>query len=201
MYEVQKHFLHKDGTPVSFIKSPNGGSSVRPLYLIIHYTAGTTADGAISWFKNSAAKASAHLVIDRKGVATQMRSFNQSAWHAGKSTWNELEGMNSFSLGIELVNAGKLTKTESGDWVNWAKNKITSSEVIVATHKHESSPAGWHNYSPEQIEAVVDIGMALHAAYGFLDVLGHEDVSPHRKVDPGPAFPMSSVQSRILGRA
>jgi N-acetylmuramoyl-L-alanine amidase len=201
LYEVKKHLLHKDGAAVRFVNSPNGGSTVRPLYLIMHYTAGTTASGAIAWFENPAAKASAHLVIDRDGAVTQMRAFNRSTWHAGKSSWNELEGMNAFSLGIELVNAGKLKKTDAGEWVNWAGNRIPAAEVIVATHKHETSPAGWHIYTPEQIATVTEVGLALHAAYGFLDVLGHEDISPGRKVDPGPAFPLLSIQSRIMGRA
>ncbi len=201
MYEVKRHLLHFDSRPVDFVELPNGSSTVRVLYLIIHYTAGTTADGAISWFQNPMARASAHLVIGRDGQVTQMRPFNRSAWHAGKSRWNELENLNSHSLGIELVNAGKLQKTDAGKWINWAEREIPAAEVIVATHKHESSAAGWHIYTPQQIEATVAVGVALNAAYDFLDVLGHEDISPGRKVDPGPAFPMIGVQSRILGRA
>lgn len=199
-FSIKTHRLHQDGTPVTLAATPNMGGNVRPLYLILHFTAGTSANGAISWLANPDAKASAHLVVDRDGSVTQMVPFNRIAWHAGKSKWNDLEGMNAYSIGIEIVNAGKLEKSETGVWTNWAGRKIEADDVVVATHKNESSPAGWHRYTAEQIETVVAIGTVLNAQYGFLDVLGHDDVAPHRKVDPGPAFPMVSVQSKILGR-
>lgn len=200
-YSVHSHMLHVDGNPVRFVATPNQGpvGSVRPLYLIMHYTAGATADGAINHLAKAEAQASAHLVIDRDGSTTQMVAFNRRAWHAGISRWHDLEGMNHYSIGIELVNAGKLDQI--GDaWLNWAKRPVATAQVHVATHKHEDKPAGWHIYTPEQIEAALDVAVALHAAYGFLDVLGHEDVSRGRKVDPGPLFPMASFASRILGR-
>ncbi|PWC90910.1 N-acetylmuramyl-L-alanine amidase [Azospirillum sp. TSH100] len=199
-FSIKTHRLHQDGTPVELVATPNMGGTVRPLYLILHFTAGTSGNGAISWLANPDAKASAHLVVDRDGSVTQMVPFNRIAWHAGKSRWNDLEGMNAYSIGIEIVNAGKLKKSESGTWTSWSGQKIEADDVIVATHKHESSPAGWHRYTSEQIAAVVAIGAALNTQYGFLDVLGHDDIAPDRKVDPGPAFPMVSVQSKILGR-
>lgn len=200
-YSVQGHILRNNGNPVAFTATPNQGpvGSVRPLYLIMHYTAGPTAAGAINWLANSQAQASAHLVIDRNGQVTQMVAFNRRAWHAGVSRWQELESMNSYSIGIELVNAGKLKKV-GNRWENWAGNVIPAAEVEEATHKHETSSAGWQVYPTVQIEAALDVALALHATYRFLDVLGHEDVSRGRKVDPGPAFPMSSFASRVIGR-
>lgn len=200
VYDVQSHRLRQAGKPVPFQESPNKGGTVRPLYLIMHYTAGTSADGAIKWLADARAKASAHLVVDRSGSVTQLVPFNRVAWHAGKSRWNELDGMNAFSLGIEIVNAGKLRRNERGQWVNWASNIIPDEEVTVATHKNESFATGWQIYTQEQLDAVIEIGLALNDEYDFLDVLGHDDVSPGRKVDPGPAFPMTSVQSKIMGR-
>ncbi len=200
MFEVKKHLLHRNDEQVPFVESPNGGSSVRPLYLIIHYTAGTTASSAVNWFKNPQAKASAHLVIDRDGAITQMRPFNKSAWHAGKSKWGDIDGLNGFSIGIELVNAGKLKRDEAGHWLTWSNQKIKNEEVILATHRHETSPAGWHIYPQEQLEVLETVGTALNEAYAFLDILGHDDISPGRKVDPGPAFPLITVQSHIFGR-
>lgn len=200
-YIIKNHRLFKDGIEVSFIASPNGGAPLAASYLIIHYTAGTTAAGAINWFKNPAAEASAHLVLDRDGSITQMMPFNKVAWHAGKSSWNGLEGFNRHSIGIEVVNAGKLHKNGVGQWVNWANNVIKNEDVIVARHKNESNEAGWQMYTEAQVDAVVAIGVALRKQYGFVDVLGHDDISPRRKVDPGPAFPMISVASKILGRA
>ena len=142
VYDVQSHRLRQAGKPVPFQESPNKGGAVRPLYLIMHYTAGTSADGAIKWLADARAKASAHLVVDRSGSVTQLVPFNRIAWHAGKSRWNELDGMNAFSLGIEIVNAGKLRRNERGQWVNWASTIIPDEEVTVATHKNESSATG-----------------------------------------------------------
>lgn len=198
--EVKRHLLYDENAQVVFKRTPNGGGSLKPLYLIIHYTAGTTAAGAIGWFEKPEAKASAHLVIDRNGDITQMMEFNKKTWHAGKSEWADLAGLNSYSIGIELVNAGKLTQTASGRWKSWSGTELPDDEVLVATHKNETQPAGWHAFTERQIETAVEVGIALNSTYGFLDVLGHEDISPRRKVDPGPAFPLLSVQSKIMGR-
>lgn len=189
------------GERVSFTRSPNFSSGLSPLYLILHYTAGTTLAGAVSWFQNPRAQASAHLVIDRDGSIVQMVPFNRRAWHAGKSRWGNLDGMNHYSIGIELVNAGKLRKNSSGQWVTWSNKVIPVSDVSIARHKDETSDAGWHEYPEAQIEAATEVGALLHNAYKFTDILGHDDVSPGRKVDPGPLFPMISFRSIVLGRA
>ena len=186
---------------VTFQRSPNQSSPITPIYLLMHYTAGTTLDGAVSWFLNPAAQASSHLLIGRDGAIVQMVAFNKKAWHAGASAWGNLQGMNQYAIGIELVNAGKLCKRGDGKWENWAKNVIAESDVTVATHAHETTPTGWHEYTEAQISAALQLASLLHANYHFTDVLGHEDVSPGRKTDPGPLFPMNSFRSRVLGRA
>lgn len=200
-YSIAKHRLLKDGAAVPWKESPNHGGAVKPRFLIMHYTAGTSASGAVSWLTNPKAKASAHLVIGRDGAVTQLVGFDTVAWHAGKSSWQGLVGINSWSIGIELVNAGKLNRNGAGKWVNWAENVVPDDQVITATHKHETSPVGWQTYPLAQLEAAIEIGRALHAAYEFDDVLGHDDISPKRKVDPGPAFPMISFVSRVMGGA
>ena len=199
MFSIQNHSLLNAGAAVPFTATPNQGGVVRPLYLIMHYTAGTSASGAISWLANPEAKASAHLVVDTNGAVTQMVRFNRVAWHAGRSNWGDLEGMNQFSIGIELVNAGKLRRV-AGKWLNWAGRVIPDPDVVEDTHKHETSPAGWQVYPAAQIDAALAIAVALHRTYRFLDVLGHEDISRGRKVDPGPAFPMRSFAFHIIGR-
>lgn len=166
----------------------------------MHYTAGAKADGAISWFRNPEANASAHLVIDRDGAITQMVDFNRVAWHAGKSAYSGLEGINGYSIGIEIANAGKLSKGGDGKWRNWADNAVADSEVVVATHKNEAHEAGWHRFTSQQIQASIEVGIALRDKYKLIEVLGHDDIAPKRKVDPGPAFPMLSVASKIMGR-
>ncbi|MGL4438255.1 MAG: N-acetylmuramoyl-L-alanine amidase, partial [Bosea sp. (in: a-proteobacteria)] len=156
-FSVNNHRLREDGVDVSFVLSPNGGAALTPTYLIMHYTAGMTAAGAINWFKNPEAEASAHLVIDRDGKITQMMPFNKVAWHAGISSWQGLTGFNRHSIGIEIVNAGKLNRNGAGKWVNWAGNVVADKDVIVAKHKNENSDAGWHAYTDVQIERVVDL--------------------------------------------
>lgn len=188
------------GEKVSFVESPNYSPTVLPIYLIIHYTAGTTLSSAVSWFEKSEAQASAHLIIDRDGSIVQMVEFNHRAWHAGKSRWGNLEGMNHYSIGIELVNAGKLRKNSNGQWVNWSKKVIAAEEVTIAKHKDESTDAGWHEFPEAQIDAVTKVSVLLHKTYHFTDILGHDDVSPGRKTDPGPIFPINSFRSVVLGR-
>lgn len=199
-YSVKRNRLQFGGHDVDFVETPNMSGQVKPLYLILHYTAGTTAEGAISWFKNRSSQASAHLVVDRDGSVTQMVPLNRIAWHAGKRSWQGVDGLNSYSIGIEIVNAGRLTRSEEGEWVNWADNKVPPSEVTVLAHKNGSHASGWQIYTKAQLEKVSEIGSALHERFKFLDVVGHEDISPGRKIDPGPAFPMISVSSKIMGR-
>ena len=74
-------------------------------------------------------------------------------------------------------------------------------EVTLATHKHETTQAGWHEYTEAQINAAIAVASLLNATYHFTDVLGHEGVSPDRKIDPGPLFPLGSFRSVVLGRA
>lgn len=200
--KIANHLLvGETGETVSFQKSPNQSAGLSPIYLIMHYTAGTSVDGAVSWLCKTEAQASAHLVIGRSGEIVQLVAFNKRAWHAGKSVWGTLEGMNQYSIGIELVNAGKLRKRSDGKWVNWANIIIPEDEVSVAIHKSETTECGWHEYTQAQLDAAIQVASLLNASYPFTDILGHEDVSPGRKTDPGPLFPMNSFRSMVLGRA
>ena len=105
--KISNHLLisEQHDPSITFIKTPNVSTGFSPLFLLVHYTAGTTAEGAVSWFQNKAAQASAHIIIDRNGSIIQMVPFNRRAWHAGKSKWGNLEGLNQYAIGIELVNA------------------------------------------------------------------------------------------------
>ena len=198
---VSDHLLFDNqGNQAAFQESPNQGSGISQLYLVIHYTAGTTLESAVSWFLNPDAQASAHVVIGRDGAIVQMVAFDQRAWHAGRSKWGELENLNQYAIGIELVNAGKLRKRADAKWIDWTGNVIPDDEVTMATHQHENAPAGWHEYTEVQINALLATALALNSAYKFVDVLGHDAISPARKVDPGPLFPMGSFRSKVLGR-
>ena len=200
--KVANNRLSADGSKfgVKFVASPNIGAKIAPKYLIIHFTAGRDAASSIDWFKNPDAKASAHLVIDRaNGEVTQMVDFNVTAWHAGKSKWKTINGLNSCSIGIELDNAGQLTKS-GPQFLAWFKKAYPADDVFTATDA-KGAETYWHEYGEAQIESLMEVASALHTVYKFTDILGHSDIAPGRKTDPGPAFPMGSFKSRILGRA
>jgi N-acetylmuramoyl-L-alanine amidase len=112
--QITQHRLNSEQQLIRFHASPNMGGQLAQTYMVIHFTAATTLDGAEATFANPAAKVSAHLVIDRDGSILQMVPFNRVAWHAGISRWRGLEGLNSHSIGVELVNAGRLVPTVSG---------------------------------------------------------------------------------------
>ncbi|GAA3971206.1 hypothetical protein GCM10022246_24620 [Pedobacter ginsengiterrae] len=199
--QIKNHLLIKDdGNAVTFKATPNKGGSLTPQYLVMHYTAATTAGSAISWFLNPNAQASAHLLIDRDGSITQFAPFNVITWHAGKSQWQGLSGLNKYSIGIELVNGGRLTKS-GNKWICPVDHRtIPIDEVIIARHKNDSTESGWQEYTEKQLEAAMNVAALLVKKYNLKDVVGHEDIAPIRKSDPGPAFPMLSFRSKAMGR-
>jgi N-acetylmuramoyl-L-alanine amidase len=198
--KIVNHRLFKDDdTPYRFVESPNAGGELQHEYLVMHYTAGPTAEAAVSWLSNPVASASAHLVIGRDGSVTQLVPFDTVAWHAGTSIWEGRVGLNRYSIGIELDNAGRLTR-HGTRWLAWFGTEYGDGEVIEAVHTNETQAAGWHLYTPEQLEVTFEVSALLVAEYGLLDVVGHDDIAPGRKTDPGPAFPMMSFRSRLLGR-
>jgi len=192
--------MNDDDTAVPFKESPNLGGKVQHKYLVMHFTAGASAKESVDWLTSKEAKASAHVVIGRNGSVTQLVPFDRIAWHAGPSAWEGLNGMNSYSLGIELDCAGKLTR--SGEhWRAWFGESYDDDEVIQAVHKFETELCGWHIYTAEQMRAALLVAGLLMEEYKLFDVVGHDDIAPHRKCDPGPAFPMASFRSRLLGRS
>ncbi len=193
-------FNHKlAGDLVTFEQSPNRGGVITPQYLVIHYTAGSGLEGTVRHFLDPNAKASAHLAIGRDGNICQMVPFNLKAWHAGVSTWAGLQGLNTCSIGIELDNAGRLTPVGS-EFQAWFGKRYPTSEAIRARHKNETTETWWHAYTEKQITAARQVAALLMTTYGLKEILGHDDIAPGRKVDPGPAFPMSSFKSTIIGR-
>jgi N-acetylmuramoyl-L-alanine amidase len=205
---VRNHRLYRpDGSAVRFVETKNQGAlftAPEPTHLIIHYTAGGTMSGAVEWFKNAASKVSAHLVIDRDGETTQMVRFDRIAWHAGVSSWRGRSGMNKFSLGIELVNWGLLRRAADG-YVTSTGRKVPESRVVLARHKNfePNRVHAWEVFDESQFAAVVAASLALVRAYSIPieNVLGHDDVSPVRKQDPGPAFDMKRFKALLLGRS
>ncbi len=199
--KIIRHRLHKDdGKPYPFVPSPNKGGKAEPKYLVMHYTATPDLEVAIRSLINPKRKASAHLVIGRDGSITQLVPFDRVAWHAGASSWDGLKGLNQYSLGIELENAGKLQR-QGEKWRAWFGGVYDRDDVIEAIHRNETNPAGWHIFTREQIEAALELSIVLVEHYSLLDLVGHDDISPGRKIDPGPAFSLSGFRSNVLGLA
>lgn len=198
---IKNHLLMLDtGKQATFKPTPNRGGRYTPQYLVMHFTAATTAASAVNWFLNPAASASAHLVIAPDGAVTQCAPFNIVTWHAGRSQWNGLTGLNQFSIGIEIVNAGRLEKRGDKWTCQVDKATIPDEDVVMATHRNETQVAAWHEYTSKQLEVSLQVALALVNHYGLKDVLGHDEISPMRKSDPGPAFPMGSFRSKVMGR-
>ena len=199
---IRSHRLeHDDGTPYSFMSSHNQGpGSITPEFLVMHYTAGRDAQSSIAHLVDADSRASAHLVIGRDGSITQLVDFDRRAWHAGTSHWDGRDNVNGFSIGIELDNAGELTGG-AGHWRSWFQMPVDDADVLVARHKHGGSESGWHRFTEAQIGAAAEVAGLLVRHYGLRDVVGHDDIAPDRKRDPGPAFPMASFRSMALGRA
>lgn len=207
-----QHRLCDDaGKPVPFQASPNHGGTFTELkFLVMHYTAGRSAENAANWLCSPQAKASAHLVISKDGSCIQLVPFNVIAWHAGESQWSApagsskkpkvYKGLNKFSIGIELDNPGRLVM--HGDkWRSLSLGTVyPAKDGIQLTHKLEQKPAGWHVYPAAQLETAREVAHLLVERYGLADVLGHDDIAPDRKRDPGPAFDMDNFRAGLFGR-
>lgn len=137
--------------------------------LVLHYTGMQSADAALSRLCDPLAKVSAHYTIDREGVVHRHVAEDRRAWHAGISHWAGASNINARSIGIELVNPG-----------------------------HEF---GYIPFSDAQIESLIELAggivrrHAIHPRY----VLGHSDVAPARKEDPGELFPWQRLAARDIG--
>jgi N-acetylmuramoyl-L-alanine amidase len=197
-YTIKNHLLYLDGTQVPFKKTPNVGGKMsisNMKYLVMHFTGSNSNSSAVNWLTNSQAQASAHLVIDHDGSITQLAPFNNVCWHAGKSSWKGLSGLNSYSVGIELVNAGMLGQNGNGKFFERLGNKPVSNEDVSVVR---GTP--WMKYDIRQIDVAKEVGKVIFETYDMEDVLGHEEIAPGRKTDPGPAFPMSSFEGYVVGR-
>jgi N-acetylmuramoyl-L-alanine amidase len=201
MKVVRHRLIADNGRAVPYVESPNrGGKLSAHDFLVVHYTGGSDFDSSVAWRTRRRARAAAHLVIGRDGQIAQLVPFDRQAWHAGPSHWNNQSGLNRYSIGIELDNAGVLHR-RGGEWFNWLGGKIPDAESIEATHKLDGEQKGWHAYTLEQLELALEVAATLVEHYRLKEVLGHDEIAPERKRDPGPAFPMESFRGRILGRS
>ena len=119
--------------------------------------------------KSINSKVSCHYLINRKGIITQMVKDDKVAWHAGKSKWKNFKNLNENSIGIELVNKG---------------------------HNF-----GYQNFSNLQISSLINLCRSLKKIYKIKreNFLGHSDIAPLRKIDPGNKFPWKKLSKYNLG--
>ena len=197
--QIENHLLRGDG--VEFIESPNIGDRFEQGYpdtIVMHYTSCRDARTAIATLTDPERKVSAHLVVDREGVVTQLVPFDVVAWHAGVSQWKGRTALNRFSLGIEVDNPGRL-EARDGRYLAHFGDSYPAAETVRAVHRNEAEAAYWHAYPESQLTVVEQLCRLLIAEYGIVEIVGHEEIAPDRKVDPGPAFPLDGMRTRLLG--
>jgi N-acetylmuramoyl-L-alanine amidase len=199
IYKIKNHKLEG----VTYQRSPNQGENIEKnlRYLLIHYTGGRSFQQTVDYLCKKSAKASAHLVLGREGEITQLVPFSKKTWNAGASSWNGLEGLNDYTISIELDNYGLLTKKPDGTYRTYFGRTVSKKEVFIGAHKNSPNIVrAWHEYTEAQIDKLEEIAPVIYEKYELEDILGHDDVAPKRKNDPGPAFCMENFRSLILGR-
>ena len=155
---------------IKSLPSPNFDERKLPIsILVLHYTGMETGQAAIDRLCDPDAKVSAHYVVEEDGNIIQMVEEKDRAWHAGVSSWNGLSDINSASIGIEIVNGG---------------------------HDY-----GLPDFPQEQIGAILWLSQDIIKRHNIeaRNVVGHSDVAPGRKIDPGEKFPWHLLASEGIG--
>lgn len=152
--------------------SPNSDDRPAPgkvFFVILHYTGMPSADAALTRLCDPAAKVSAHYLIAEDGDILQLVDENKRAWHAGQSAWGKMTQLNDTSIGIELVNPGH----------QW----------------------GYHPFPAAQITACAALVRTImtHHDIAPSHILGHSDIAPLRKEDPGELFPWQEMAQQGIG--
>lgn len=176
---------------VDFIASPNHSprAAKEITTIIYHYTAGDSQEGTVKQFQTRSSKVSAHYVVGRDGKVVQMVPLDQAAWHAGVSKLAGVNGVNAFSIGIEICNFGKLTK--KGDkFYTWNGTPYHGPEPIHA------AGAYWEPYTDAQYKALARLTNALLEKYPIKHITGHSDIAlpKGRKTDPGAGFDYGRIK-------
>ncbi len=137
--------------------------------IVLHYTGMRSAEEALGRLTDPAAQVSAHYTVDEAGAIYAHVDEEQRAWHAGVSHWGGLNGVNSFSIGIEVVNPG-----------------------------HEF---GYRDFPGPQIGALIILctDILSRRRIPARRVLGHSDIAPLRKQDPGERFPWALLALQGIG--
>jgi len=141
------------------VPSPNWNERLLPVSMVVlHYTGMQTAAEALERMCDPAAEVSAHYMIDEDGIVTRLVSEDKRAWHAGRSSWRGITDINSASVGIELVNPG---------------------------HEWRYRP-----FPDAQMDALLPLLADIIDCHDIprANVVGHSDIAPARKQDPGELF-------------
>ena len=154
------------------LPSPNHGprpEGARVDLLVLHYTGMPTAAGALGRLCDPDAQVSAHYTVDEDGTVYAHVPEDRRAWHAGLSAWRGVADVNSRSIGVEIVNPG-----------------------------HEF---GYRPFPAEQMAAVADLCRDIVGRHGIApaDVIGHSDIAPARKEDPGELFDWEGLAAQGIG--
>ncbi|MCA8892908.1 MAG: N-acetylmuramoyl-L-alanine amidase [Hyphomonas sp.] len=155
--------------------SPNFDERKHPVdMLVLHYTGMETGQAALDQLRNPEAKVSSHYLLWEDGRVDQLVPDHLRAWHAGVSSWQGEEDLNSRSIGIEIVNGGHDVPLPDG-----------------------SLPP----YPPTQIDALIGLCRKILAAHDIPQtrIVGHSDIAPLRKQDPGEHFPWEQLARAGIG--
>ncbi len=156
--------------------SPNFNDRKHPVdMLVFHYTGMETGQQALDRMCDPAAEVSAHYMIWEDGRVVQLVGEDKRAWHAGVSSWKGDQDLNSRSIGIEIVNGGH-------DWP-------LAGDVLPP-------------YPTAQIEALIELSQGILERWDipFNRIVGHSDIAPARKDDPGEHFPWDWLAKAGIGK-
>ena len=147
---------------MDLIEAPSPNFDARhapPSMVLLHYTGMRTGEEALARLRDPEAKVSAHYLVEEDGRVFRLAPEERRAWHAGVSFWQGERDCNAVSIGVEIVNPG-----------------------------HEF---GYRPFPDVQIGAVIDLldGIRSRWTVGDDRIVGHSDVAPDRKTDPGELFP------------
>ncbi len=178
LFDIKQHL-----SPHKSLREP---ADLNPFMLILHYNVGSL-DSTIDWFQNDGG-VSSHYIIGAQGEIVQFVSLKDKAWHAGLSEWDGLTGLNNYSIGIETENMGPLIN----DWNVYHEDNQES----MANACEHFTP-----YTNALEETLIPFCQNIVKRYKIQDynVLGHNDVSPGRKADPGPLFPWEKLHHAGVG--
>ena len=193
-----------DPIKVSHVRG-KAGRPITPELVVIHYAVTDSLDATVR--TQQARGYWAHLSVDgfSDGQRSEMRAvqqvpFNRRASHAGQSSWRGRERVNDFGIGIEIANPGPLLEGADGK-LRRVYGKIWPQDDAQHTGSAPGYPKAWKwwaKYSTEEMAILVTICRMLRAEYGITEIVGHSDISPGRKFDPGPAMDLAWLRQSVF---